>query len=433
MTAISTEGYVGVAGRSEYFSTSNESGRGFVDGNDGNDAISAFNAADYLIGGLGRDMIFGLGGDDTIYGDQTWNDETTNVNQSLAAEADLLEGFAGSDTIYGGGGNNFINGGLDADLIYGGSGNEMLEGGEGNDRVYGGAGNDNLFGGTNTEANRATFLTNNIGSFSTTFNGTDDEPSTTNWSAADRAVVGLALTNTGVDYLEGGTGNDQINGGDGADTMIGGLGDETYFVDRAGDVVREYAGEGADLVVASASYTLGAGVAVETLRAAAGTKAINLSGNEFSNSVQGNAGANALSGFGGNDPLSRSSSPCSTTTLRSAPLILPSSKGRAPQTRGRRPLNFAPWRANRAPGAGKVAEGHAERKAERAALLRLAEHPARLLAAAFAVVHELRSRQVPECGQGRRSDRLRHPARRALRELRQVRLQTGFGMAAGSS
>jgi Ca2+-binding RTX toxin-like protein len=50
---------------------------------------------------------------------------------------------------------------------------------------------------------------------------------------------------------------------------------------------------------------LQAGSQVETLSTstAAGTTAINLTGNEFANSVNGNAGANALNGGVGNDTL----------------------------------------------------------------------------------------------------------------------------------
>ncbi len=53
------------------------------------------------------------------------------------------------------------------------------------------------------------------------------------------------------------------------------------------------------------SYKLAAGVSVETLRTtnAAGTTAINLTGNELINIVTGNAGANVLNGGGGVDTL----------------------------------------------------------------------------------------------------------------------------------
>jgi serralysin len=87
--------------------------------------------------------------------------------------------------------------------------------------------------------------------------------------------------------------------------MEGGGGDDTYRVDNAGDVVIEAVNGGIDTVIASVSYTLRAGAAVETMTTDndAGTAAINLTGNELANRVVGNAGANTLHGGAGNDRL----------------------------------------------------------------------------------------------------------------------------------
>jgi Ca2+-binding RTX toxin-like protein len=69
-------------------------------------------------------------------------------------------------------------------------------------------------------------------------------------------------------------------------------------------VIVESAGEGVDVVTASASFALTAGSFVETLTALAGSAAINLSGNDQINAIIGNSGKNILSGMDGNDVLS---------------------------------------------------------------------------------------------------------------------------------
>ena len=115
------------------------------------------------------------------------------------------------------------------------------------------------------------------------------------------ALIGNSAANT----LSGLGGNDILNGGASADTLVGGTGNDSYVVDQAGDVIIELAGEGDDTVIAKASYTLGAGVSVETMTTINGsaTTAINLTGNEFGQSLYGNAGNNILTGMGGSDYL----------------------------------------------------------------------------------------------------------------------------------
>ncbi|HGW5376719.1 TPA: calcium-binding protein [Pseudomonas aeruginosa] len=71
-----------------------------------------------LTGGNGRDLIFGLGGNDR------------------------LEGGNGNDLLHGGGGNDILIGGAGNDQLYGGVGDDVLIGGAGNDTLSGGVGND---------------------------------------------------------------------------------------------------------------------------------------------------------------------------------------------------------------------------------------------------------------------------------------------------
>ncbi len=110
------------------------------------------------------------------------------------------------------------------------------------------------------------------------------------------------LGGVGNDTLNGGQGNDTLVGGAGSDVMAGGVGNDVYDVDHLEDVVTENAGEGgADRVVASVSYRLGRGQAVEQLVAAqpSTTGAITLTGNTLAQQITGNAGANVLSDGGG--------------------------------------------------------------------------------------------------------------------------------------
>lgn len=128
-----------------------------------------------------------------------------------------------------------------------------------------------------------------------TLNGTAG-PDTINGLAGDDALSGLA----GNDVLNGGDGKDKLDGDVGADTMAGGKGDDVFFVEDAGDIVIELAGEGKDTINAYVDYTLPDQVENLLIRNAA---ALNGFGNALANTLTGNSASNRLDGRDGADVL----------------------------------------------------------------------------------------------------------------------------------
>lgn len=112
----------------------------------------------------------------------------------------------------------------------------------------------------------------------------------------------VLVGNGGNNTLIGGAGNDTLNGATGADAMKGGIGNDVYYVDNAGDVVTEAAGQGTDTVYASVNYALAVGSAIEFLRGT-GTSGLSLTGNILANTVAGTSGNDTLNGGAGNDTL----------------------------------------------------------------------------------------------------------------------------------
>lgn len=131
------------------------------------------------VSGWGTDhhQLWGLGGNDTLYG---WTQQNQNIatNDVLYGDRvphpgdiqynpnttppgvpgdDIIYGGGGHDTLYGDGGNDFLVG----DKLFAGwsdpIGNDKLYGGDGNDSLYGGYGNDSLDGGNNNDFLSGTF------------------------------------------------------------------------------------------------------------------------------------------------------------------------------------------------------------------------------------------------------------------------------------
>jgi Ca2+-binding RTX toxin-like protein len=216
-------------------------------------------------------------------------------------------GRALDETIYGTVGNDNVNAAGGADTVYGDAGNDTLNGGAGADTLVGGAGND-----TYNIDNALDVVTEVAGegadlvSTSVTY-ALSAEVENLVLSGAGGAISGtgnnlanVMYGNASANTLVGLGGSDVLDGGAGVDTLVGGEGNDIYYVDNVLDVVTEVAGEGVDVVRASATYILSAEVENLTLT---GSAAIGGTGNALANVLTGNSGANLLTGAGGNDTL----------------------------------------------------------------------------------------------------------------------------------
>ena len=96
-------------------------------------ATVVVDANDIIAGGLGDDLIFGLGGDDILRGDLNLRDPQDDAP-------------GGNDTIFGGAGDDRIGGKSGNDELFGGAGNDTIWGDDGDDLIFGGLGDDVLIG-----------------------------------------------------------------------------------------------------------------------------------------------------------------------------------------------------------------------------------------------------------------------------------------------
>src|SRR5262245_45580428 len=104
-------------------------------------------------------------------------------------------------------------------------------------------------------------------------------------------LVGTGLTGTG----SGGT--DTLLSFGGANTLVGLGGDDLYYVNNTADTVTETAGDGYDIVVATADYTLPANVEALYMNGSGLTG----SGSARADTLLSIGGANTLVGLGDDD------------------------------------------------------------------------------------------------------------------------------------
>ncbi len=266
-------------------------------GGDGDDVMMGFTASnetkqtlsagetdnDTLYGGAGNDLLLGGLGNDVLQGDDGSDELQAGYGNDLAyggAGDDRLFGQVGDDALYGGAGDDIIVGftgfneikqslsfgETDNDWLYGGAGNDLLLGGLGHDYLDGGAGADIMEGGKGDDF----YIVNSVNDtiLELADEGYDFVLSSANYLLNAnieelRLAEGYNIHGTGnaLDNLIIGNSSDNIlDGVTGADEMMGAAGNDTYYVDNAGDLTVELAGEGTDTVQSTISATLAANV-----------------------------------------------------------------------------------------------------------------------------------------------------------------------------
>ena len=266
----------------------------------GNDIFYAGTGADYMAGGDGNDTFYVDNiGDKTIeYAGQGYDIVSSSVNyflwdHSQHIEELILNGFANIN----GGGNGLAN------TITGNAGNNVLNGGGNADRMVGGLGNDTYYV---DHAGDTTIEYANQG-MDTVFSSV----SYLLWNKSQH-IENLTLTGTGnindggnalAKVITGNAGNNVLNGGGGADRMVGGQGNDTYYVDNAGDMTVEVAGQGTDTVISSISFGLWTQNQFLENLTLDGSGNIDGTGNGLANTITGNAGNNVLNGGLGADRM----------------------------------------------------------------------------------------------------------------------------------
>lgn len=103
-------------------------------------ALAGTTDADHIAGGIGRDVILGLGGNDRLR-DGSGDDVLVG-----GLGKDLLRGGPGRDNLIGDAGNDDIKGGPGSDLLAGGAGDDVVDSRDGEpDTIICGSGTDRVF------------------------------------------------------------------------------------------------------------------------------------------------------------------------------------------------------------------------------------------------------------------------------------------------
>ena len=267
-------------------------------GHDGTDLLNGMAGADTMAGGLGDDAYFIDNLGDLVIETPGAGIDTAYVTIPPFSTFSMPENLE-NVVVLGGGTTNVIGNNL-VNVVNGNAASNEIDGGGGADWMVGALGDD-----TYLVDDPADLVTENIGEgddrviASAHYRMTDDVEEL-QLVGGDLQGYGNALSNT----IFGTNGSNLLDGGGGADIMAGGDGSDVYFVNDAGDLVSEMAGEGSDDTV----FVNLPGLApvyflpdnVEHL-VAQGTQPIELHGNDLANQIYGNSAGNVLEGGLGAD------------------------------------------------------------------------------------------------------------------------------------
>ena len=246
--------------------------RSFVQGGDGNDALTGGIGYDNLRGEAGADALRGGAASDSLDG---------------GPDADLLEGGDGIDLLDGGPGTDTLDGGANADDLSGGGDGDALNGGAGDDLLHGGPGADTLAGGpgrgdTASYRERIAPVTADTDGVANDGEAGEGDNVAPDVEGLEGGVAGDVLTGSaaadqllgsdGNDVLDGAGGSDVVDGGAGADTLRGGAGDDQ--LDTGAAVPFGIPLEGIPTSSSEGNDTLGGGTGDDLLDGGADTDVI---------------------------------------------------------------------------------------------------------------------------------------------------------------
>ena len=250
-------------------------------GNGGGDDFVGGPGADSIGGGPGSDSVSyannfsGIGEPDPLAGvsvtlDGVANDGAAGEGDNVGTDVESVIGTNGPDTIVGSPLSNSLQGGGGNDAISGGGGGDSLSGGTGEDVLDGGPGSDFV-------------------------NGDEGNDTLTGGDSSDSVQGG-----GGNDTISGGNGGDNLTPGAGQDTVAGGSGFDTVsYEERDGNVTVTLDGAAND---GEAGENDTVGTDVEGIESGNGND--TLTGSGVDNDLSGGNGNDTLSGGGGDDDLS---------------------------------------------------------------------------------------------------------------------------------